>query len=151
MPPPAVPYYNFRDELAVADGLVFRGERLVIPRTMRSQIKMDIHLGHVGIEGCLRRARESVYWPGMNGEIKEYIQTCETCREFECSQTKETLMSHEVPDRPWQKVSYHEKDYLVTTDYRSNFWEIDCLATTGSKAVNTKLKAHFARMGIPDT
>ena len=156
VPPPAVTYYNFRDELAVADGLVFRGERLVIPYTMRSQIKKDIHLGHVGIEGCLRRARESVYWPGMNGKIKEYIQTCETCREFECFQTKETLMSHEVPDRPWQKVgvdlfSYHEKDYLVTTDYRSTFWETDCLATTGSKAVITKLKAHFARMDIPDT
>ena len=50
MPPPAVPYYNFRDELAVADGLVFRGERLVIPHTMRSQIKKDIYLGHVGVQ-----------------------------------------------------------------------------------------------------
>ena len=104
---------------------------------MRSQIKKDIHLGHVGVEGCLRRARESVYWPGMNGEIKEYIQTCETCREFECSQTKETLMNHEVPDRRWKKVgvdlfSYHEKDYLVTTEDISNFWEIYCLDSNHS-------------------
>ena len=119
----AVPYFNFRDELAVADGLIFRGERLVIPQTERSRIKKDIHIGHVGIEGCLRRARESVYWPGMNAEIKEWIQTCETCREYERSQPKESLMSHDVPDRPWQKVgvdlfSYEDKDYMVTTDYR---------------------------------
>ena len=38
----------------------------------------DVHLGHTGIEGCLRRARKSVYWPGMNNDIKELIQTCET-------------------------------------------------------------------------
>jgi len=56
VPPPALPYYNFRDEMAVTDGLVFRGERLVIPQSMRQQIKKDIHIGHGGIEGCLRRA-----------------------------------------------------------------------------------------------
>ena len=65
-------------------------------------------------------------------------------------------MSHDMPDRPWQKVgvdlfSYMGKDYLVATDYKSNFWEIDYLSNTSSKSVITKLKAHFARMGIPDT
>ena len=81
--PTVTPYFRFRDELSVSDGLIFRGERLVIPRTMRSRIKRDIHTGHLGVEGCLRRACESVFWPGMNHEVKEWIQTCETCREFE--------------------------------------------------------------------
>ena len=51
--------FKFRDELAVTDGLIFRGERLVIPSTMRSELNM--HMVHTGIEGCLRRARLSVY------------------------------------------------------------------------------------------
>ena len=111
---------------------------------------------HTGIEGCLRRARESFYWPGMNNEIKELIKTCETCREFENAQTKETLMSHDMPQRAWEKVvvelfSHNNKDYLVTTDYKSNFLEIDHLPNTSSKTVIHKLKAHFARHGIPDT
>ena len=152
----AAPYYHFRGELAVTDGLIFGGERLVIPGTMRPEIKKNMHLGHTGIEGCLRRARESVYWPGMTSEIKEWIKTCETCQEYDNTQTKETLMSHDMPDRLWQKVgvdlfSYMGKDYLVTTDYKSNFWEIDYLSNTSSKSVITKLKAHFAKMGIPDT
>ena len=92
----------------------------------------------------------------MNAEIKESIQSCETCNEFPNSQQKETLMSHPVPNRAWQKVgidlfTYDNKDYLVTTDYRSNFWEIDYLPNTNSKTVIAKLKAHFARMGIPET
>ena len=47
--------------------------------------------------------------------------------------------------------SHNNKDYLVTTDYKSNFWEIDHLPNTSSKTVIHKLKAHFARHGIPDT
>ena len=39
------------------------------------------------------------------------------------------------------------QDYLVTADYQSNFCKLDSL--TSSKSVITKVKAHFARMGIP--
>ena len=105
LPPLVVPYLSIRDELAVTDGLVFRGERLVIPKSLRSQIKKDTHSGHQGIESCLRRAREHVFWPGMNKEVKEWIQTCEACREFEQTPCKETLISHEIPDSPWQKIA----------------------------------------------
>ena len=46
LPPLVVPYFSICDELAVSDGLVFPGERLVIPKSLRSQIKKDIHCGH---------------------------------------------------------------------------------------------------------
>ena len=64
-----------------------------IPKQLRPQIKRDIHLGHTGVEGCLRRARESVYWPNMNADLKEMVLSCETCRCYEVSQAKEPLMS----------------------------------------------------------
>ena len=69
-------------------------------------------------------------------------------------QQKETLMPHDVPSRPWAKVGtdlfmFDNKDYLITVDYLSNFWEIDYLTDTKSTTVIRKLKAHFARQGIP--
>ncbi|KAK3750477.1 hypothetical protein QZH41_018118 [Actinostola sp. cb2023] len=134
--------------------LVFKGDRLVIPKSMRKSIKKELHSSHSGIDGCLRRARESVYWPGMSSEIKEWISTCETCREYETAQPKEPLMSHEIPERPWEKVgidilTFQGTDYLVTVDYYSNYWEIDRLENTKSATAIRKLKAHFARFGIP--
>ena len=149
------PYYHVRDELSVTDGLVFRGERLVIPKAMRNQIKTDIHIGHTGIDSCLRRAREYVYWPKMSQDIKQFISSCETCCEYSQSQPKETLMSHDIPDRPWSKIgsdlfSYKGNDYLITVCYNSNFWEIDRLYDTTSKTIINKTKAHFARYGIAD-
>ena len=91
----------------------------------------------------------------MFGDIKNHVSTCEACREYERSQTKETLKSHQTPDRPWQYVAadlfeLEGKSYLVTSDYFSDFFELDHLRSTASLSVIRKLKAHFTRNGIPE-
>ena len=55
------PYYSFADELSVQDGIIFKGERVVVPTSLRSDMKRVIHTAHLGVSGCLRRARESYY------------------------------------------------------------------------------------------
>ncbi|XP_048589452.1 uncharacterized protein LOC116620672 [Nematostella vectensis] len=119
-------------------------------------MKERLHSSHIGVNGCLRRARECLFWPGMTSEIKEFISQCESCCMYDNKQQRETLMSHETTERPWEKVgidlfTIDGKDYLVVVDYFSGFWEIDPL-TSDCKAptVVKKLKAHFARHGIPD-
>ena len=32
-----------------------------------------LHNTHLGVEGCLRRARESLVWPDMNAELKDFV------------------------------------------------------------------------------
>ena len=119
------------------------------------EMKRQIHSSHLGIGSCLRRARESLFWPGMSAEIKEMITACETCRTYETTPQKETLMPHEVTSRPWEQVgadlfTLNGTEYLVTSDYYSNFFEIDRLPNTRSSTVITKLKNHFARYGCPE-
>ena len=156
LPEPVKPYFHLRDELSVQDGVLFRGNRVIIPRSMRADTLKKIHQSHIGINGCLRRARECLYWPSMSAEAKNYISRCKTCRSLDQKQQKETIKYHDVPSRPWAKVgadlcSLNGKDYLVTVDYYSNFAEVDRLSKTTSKSVIKRLKQHFARHGIPDT
>ena len=118
-------------------------------------MKKEVHSSHIGTNGCLRRARECIFWPGMSAEIKEFIAQCETCRTYETRQMKETLMSHEPTDRPWEKLgadifNIAGTEYLVLVDYFSNFWEIDRLRDTRASTCIRKMKSHFARYGIPD-
>lgn len=92
----------------------------------------------------------------MNDQIKKYIAKSDICRSMDNKQQKETLISQEVPSRPWAKVGtdlfvFDNKDYLITVDYFSYFWEIDYLAHTKSTTVIKKLKSHCARQGIPDS
>ena len=118
-------------------------------------MKQKLHASHLGAESCLRRERETIFWPGMNAEVKELIASCETCRKYETSNQKESLMPHEVPSRPWEQIGVdlfelNKKEFVVTVDYFSNFWEVDRLTSTTSTAIILKLKNHFARYGCPD-
>ncbi len=148
-------YYTYRDELTIQDGIILRGERVVIPMSLRSDIKNRLHAGHLGINSCLRRARELIYWPGMSSEIRQYIEACHVCCTFSDGQSQEPLIVSEVPSRPWAKVgtdifTLQGRNYLVTVDYFSTFFEVDYLPETTSDVVVHKLKHHFARHGVPD-
>ena len=81
--------------------------------------------------------------------------SCETCSKYESKQQKETLMSHEIAERPWEKIgtdlyTIDGNDYLIAVDYFSNFWEIDHLIDTKASTVIRKLKCHFDRQGVPE-
>ena len=148
-------YFTFREELTTQNGLVYKGERVVVPPSARQKVLQKLHLSHRGIQGTIRRAREAFYWPGMNKDITDYISKCSTCNAYRCDQQKEPLISYEVPSRPWQSISadlfeFRGQNYLVTTDRYSNFFEVDKLTRTTSIAVINKLKPHMARYGLPE-
>ena len=91
-----------------------------------------VHSFRLGIEGCLRRAREVFYWPCMNAEIKDYTLKCDICNSFKPEQLREPLMPHEIPSRPWQRVAtdlflFDQRQYLITVDHYSAFFEVDKL------------------------
>ena len=149
------PYYNFRDELSVVDDILFKGTRVIIPKELIPDMKDRIHSSHMGQETCLRKAREAVYWTGMNKDMAEYIAKCKICNAHPRAQQKEEMKPHEVPPIPWSKVGtdIFELDgrlYLVTVDYFSNFWELDYLPEATTETVVGKLKSQFARHGIPE-
>lgn len=150
-----MPYFSVRDEFSVHDGVIFRRQQIVVLVTLRKDMKRKLHASHLGAESCLRGARETIFWPNMYAELKEMIATCETCRKYETSHKKESLIPHEVSSRPWEQegVDLFElniKEYMITVDYYINFWESDRLTSTTSSAVVLKLKNHFARYGCPD-
>jgi transposase InsO family protein len=147
-------YYDVKDMLSIYDGLIFKGEKIVIPYSMRNLIKQRLHAAHLGKDSMLRRAREIVYWPGMQNEIIQIADQCKICLEAKPMNQKETIIQHAQPKYVWEKLgcdlfTIENRDYLVTVDYYSGFWEIDHLPTTTSKTVIQKLKGHFARFGIP--
>ena len=113
-----------------------------------------IHNGHVGIQGCLRGAKESLYWPRMYRDIENLVRNCESCNVYQNEQVQEPLTQHEIPDRPWEKpgidlFEFRNKNYLVTVDYYSSFFEVDRLYKTTSKHVIQKWRAQFSKHGIP--
>lgn len=75
-------YFHLRGQLSVQDGLVLKAERLVVPQSLREEIKQKLHQSHLGLQGCLRRGREVVYWPGMNKDIEDFTSSCSVCETY---------------------------------------------------------------------
>ena len=149
-------YYDCRDELTLQDQFVFKGQCLVIPAAMRKEMMAVAHATHIGMEGCIRRARDSMYWPRMSTELKEYISKCDVCLAHRVSPGKEPLLQYEVVECPWSKISadlcelngHHA--LLVVWDYYSNFIEVENLNKITTHGVTKALKTMFARYDVPD-
>ena len=134
---------------------MLKGSRLVIPQQLRKDTLQQLHRSHMGVEATLRRARDTVFWPGINAVIQQLIDNCEACQSFKPAQQRERFQAHERPSLPWAKVAtdlfaFEGRNYMVTVDYCTNFWEVDYLGQdTTSRSVINKLRAHFARHGTP--
>ena len=148
-------YWGYRDEITAQNGILFKGPRVIVPQSLRTKMLARTHSSHQGAEACVRRARDVIFWPGMTAEIKEMANQCTICNEYKHKQQKEPLMTYEIPSRPWKMVAQdlftcNKKDYLITVDYYSDYWEVDELTNTTSQTVIECTKKHFARYGIPD-
>ncbi len=115
------PFWDFRDEMAVYDNVVFRGERVVIPQSMKSEMLNVIHQSHMGIVCSKRLARDVIYWPGMNATIMDMVSKCSICLEMRNKQPKEPLMPQTVPKCQWSKIAsdlfeVEGQHYLITED-----------------------------------
>jgi hypothetical protein len=153
--PEARPYWDFRDELSIYEGILFKGDRVLIPKSMRSEILQLIHASHQGIVKSKRLARDILFWSGMNKQIEDLVSKCTTCQSMRNALQKEPMLSTEVPNLPWEQVSTdlfedEGKHYLATIDHFSGYLEIDELEKDlTSEEVIQKLKKVFATHGIP--
>ena len=76
------PYVTFIDELTIVDGVILKGQRVIVPENMRAEMLQLIHKGHLGIEKCKRRARDILYWPNMNKDVYDTVLRCDVCQEY---------------------------------------------------------------------
>ncbi|GBN81685.1 Transposon Tf2-11 polyprotein, partial [Araneus ventricosus] len=153
--PHAQPYWHCQSELHIKNGLVCRGQRLVIPKSCRKDVLQRLHIGHRGIVSCKNLARQSLYWPGMNTEIENMVSHCDICQQNQKSNCKEPLLDRKLAERPWQKVAidfFHLSSvtYLLIVDYFSKYIELQHLHHTTASSVINALKTSFARFGIPE-
>ncbi len=149
------PYWNFREELSMFDGLVFKGERVLVPGLFQKEMLSRVHEGHLGIDKCIARAKSCMFWVGITNQIKQLCGECEICQSHQNRQQKEPLISHERPDIPWHKLGtdvfhFDDKNFILVVDYYSNYFEIAHLRDMSSKETIIKLKSIFARHGIPN-
>ena len=57
------PYFDIRDVFTIQNKLIFKGQLLVVPAALRKELMAVVHSSYIAIEGCIRRARDTLYCP----------------------------------------------------------------------------------------
>ena len=73
------PYWSLRKELTVEDGIILKGTCIVVPHKKYQATLQLIHKGHLGLGKCKLRAKDTVYWPGLNDQLEKLVLNCELC------------------------------------------------------------------------
>lgn len=155
-------FYAVRDRLAVSQGLVTYtyeqgAVRLVIPVALRHRVAANLHAGHQGLDGMSRRARQAVYWPGMEGDLQHHRDSCSVCNTHSPSQSAEPLSTTPPPQYPFQHTvadlfQLEGQVYLAYADRLTGWLEIAHFVSgaTSSKLADV-LRRYFSRWGAPES
>ena len=147
-------YFNFRECLAIENGIIFKGRQVIIPEISRKDILKQLHTSHQGINKTQMLARESVYWPGINKEIETMTRNCETCQKYMPQQSAEPALHHNIPPAPWMKIGSDlyqigNTHFLIIIDYFSKYPIVAELGSTTSQNIIKTFKTTFSMFGSP--
>ena len=98
------------DELSLQDGMVMRGERIVIPTKLRVDVIEAAYVGHPDKDRMLKQLRTSTWWPGMTANVNVYERSCTGCSASGASNAIPPMKTRDIPDRPWQHLSADYKE-----------------------------------------
>ena len=144
------PYWNCRDEITVIDGILYKSQKVIIPKILRQEMLKKIHTRHMGVQRCKERGRDVIFWPGMSKEVEKLVENCVTCQEYRTFQQKEPLHPHKIPVRPWQVVAtdlfiWNNTNNVLVVDYYNNYFEVAKLSNTKSPTVIQHCETCFTR------
>ena len=158
LPTCLMPYWTSQMELSVFEGIVCKGARIVIPRSIRQKVLHYLHSSHQGIERTKQRARQIAFWPGMNREIENIVRTCTKCCTYKPSQPSEPLVQAEIPELPFSSTcttdlfSCGGKQWLVYADITSGWTSVGNMGRSASSlSVVDTLRSWFTDVGVPST
>ncbi|KAI5730816.1 hypothetical protein M8J77_000372 [Diaphorina citri] len=148
-------FFRIKDTLTTIDGLLFKDNKIVIPRNLQTHMLNLFHESHLGMSKIKAKARECVYWPNMNKNIEDFIRKCDICQKYSNENPKMPMISHEVPTRAWEKLGtdvmeYNGINYLVVYDYFSKWIEVKRLRNKDSVELIDKFMQIFSYHGAPD-
>ena len=114
-----------------------------------------IHEGHLGLTKCKLRAKETVYWPGLNDQMETLVLNCQLCLKYlqsKYNQPPQMPLGQEMPAFPWTKIAtdifhFEGDSYLLLVDYTSRYTIICKLTSMTVQHAIGHLKVIFSEYG----
>ena len=155
--PDIEPFYLIREELSIAEGMLFRLDKIVIPQSLqRKTVKAAHSLGHLGITKTKQMLRAKYWFPKMNQLTEDILAQCFECRVTTKDHRQEPPKMTTIPAEPWEVISvdfggpFPDGHYnLVAVDKRTRYPVVETTYSTAFEPTKGALKNMFATYGTP--
>ncbi|XP_072162628.1 uncharacterized protein [Bemisia tabaci] len=145
-------------EYVLEGDIVYRGNRVYIPQSLRGQILKELHETHSGITKTKQLARRYVYWPSIDSDIEKLIKSCEQCMLSQKSPKKVPTHKWEEPTQNFSRVHMDYAgprkgfNFLILVDAKSKWPEVRILSKAPTTDSTIKLLEDiFSFHGYPQT
>ena len=118
-------FHEIFNELWECDGIILKGNQVVLPKSLYADAIALAHEGHQYSDKTLKLLRESCWFPQMRKNVHDFVESCLGCN---------AALPHV---KPWQKLHADFKGpiggqyYLhVVIDQYSKYPEVDVITST---------------------
>jgi len=114
------------------------------------------HEVHQSVSRSRAHARLTLYWPGMNQDIQNFVAGSRHCQDRLPANAKETMITKPIPNRPFLHIAadfaaYGEKQFLIIVDCKTDWPDIIEMGhDTTAKKLTKALRDHFCHTAVPD-
>lgn len=151
-----IAYRVIGQELSQVGNILMRGDRIVVPQSLREKVLVLAHEGHPGTRMMKSHLRVSVWWPKLDMDVDGFVKKCRGCTLVSAPEAPEPMSRRNLPSGPWEDIAI---DYLgplpegqfllVVIDYYSRFFEVCEMRSITAAATIKELTIIFSRFGIP--
>ena len=97
-------YWPFSDELTIENGMIIKGNQILIPKHLQPEILKDLHIPHLGIVKTNLLAKSCIYWPRMHKDVQDMKGECSECQTNQRRQTPVAFVNRRLPREPWEAL-----------------------------------------------
>ena len=152
-------YKQVFHSLEVNQGMIMRENRILIPEACRVEVLAAAHEGHPSSDSMLRQLRSMVWWPEMDKDVRDYVNTCNKgCVPASSRTVQPPMRVRDTPRKPWEQVAANFKGpiggkyyFHTTIDLYSRWPEVEVVKPTSFDELERALNQSFALHGIPDS
>ncbi|KAL0098925.1 hypothetical protein PUN28_020833 [Cardiocondyla obscurior] len=144
-----------QEEFTIQNNILFRGFRVVIPKSLQSKILNQLHTGHFGINKMKAIARSFCWWSGIDTDIQKLVYNCAACNATRNNPPKIEKHIWEPASAPMHRIHadfagpFLGKWFLVIIDAYSKWPEVKIMKNITAKSTITEFKNFFASFGFP--
>ena len=146
LPSDLKPFHKHHFNLSTFNGCLLLGLKVVIPKKYHLSVLKLLHKGYQGITRMKSLARLHVWWPTINTDNEQTVQSCSNCQETARDPVRVPLHQWDIPRDPRQRLHINFTGgtmWLLLIDAYSKWPEVHAMSSTTAQATVQQLRKIF--------